>query len=446
VTLRAAIYARQSIANEEGIGRQVARATQIVEARGWDLMLPPYEDNDTSASKARGGDTAWARMLEDARRGRFDVVVAVDMDRLLRSITDLSALVETGVAVLTVNGEIDLTTADGKFRATMLAAIAEFETRRKGERHLRANAARVAEGKPVPGKRRYGYEPNNIDPREPEAQDVRDLYEAFNAGASIRSLSIARGWRTVRVRETLQNPSYKGWVVHKGQSAPGVIVPLVSADVWEEAQVRLADPTRKTTTGPTPKHLASGIATCGVCGRHMVYMRTYRCQSSAKHPSILESLLDGRIEEEVFFWAMEDHADIHEAAHLTDLIREVTELVRERDAAQELFLLPGADRQAMAKRIGELGERIGDLEADIDRERADAILTDVLTHVRRGWWESRHEDYLVTDAEAEAALAEWHTYWQGLTLEVRRAVLKALFTVKVRPGRDAQERVEFSPR
>lgn len=193
---RAAIYARQSLSLTEAIERQIALCKDLCRLRGWDVV-EIYEDNDVSASKSRGKGTAWARMLEDIPKDSFDVVVAVDLDRLLRRVADLTLLTDSGIRVLTVNGEIDLTTADGEFRATMLASIAQFETRRKAERQLRANAARSAAGKPVPTRRRYGYETDGCTPREPEASEVKRLFDEFRKGASIRSLAVDMRLRTV---------------------------------------------------------------------------------------------------------------------------------------------------------------------------------------------------------------------------------------------------------
>ena len=139
---RAAIYLRQSLDVQEGIDRQRARCEQLVAAKGWQLTIE-YADNDTSASKARGDGTAWARMLAGVGHD-FDVIVAVDLDRLLRTTRDLNVLIERGARVVTVDGEIDLTTADGEFRATMLAGIARFEVRRKSERQRRAKSSVAA--------------------------------------------------------------------------------------------------------------------------------------------------------------------------------------------------------------------------------------------------------------------------------------------------------------
>src|SRR5699024_12631080 len=81
--------------------------------------------------------------------GLFELVVAVDIDRLLRSTRDMNTLMDTGINVATVDGEIDLSTADGEVRAGFLALMARVETRRKSERQLRSNERRRAEGRPA---------------------------------------------------------------------------------------------------------------------------------------------------------------------------------------------------------------------------------------------------------------------------------------------------------
>lgn len=439
MTLKAAIYVRQSVDKAEGIARQRTRCEALCAAKGI-TVVEVYEDNDTSASKRRGATTAWGRMLADIEAGRVDAVVAVDMDRLLRSMADLLELTKLEAKVLTVSGEIDLTTPDGGFRAQMLAAIAEYETKQKGARHTRANLARVAAGKPVPGRRRYGYQPDNMTPSEPEAEDVRAIFRDFLAGASIRSLALARKWRNLRVRETLQNPSYKGWVTHKGQASPGLITPLVSVEDWDAVQVLLADPTRKVTTGPTPKHLMSGLAFCGVCGSTMFYMRDYRCRADASHPSIQKKILDPFIMWEVFHWATEADTPEH-TPEVRALITQAVELARQRDAQQELYVMPGADKVKVAKDLSRLGAELEKLERDIERARSSEATADVIARVRGEWWDRRGVKEF-TELEQDA-LDAWPAYWEGLGLETQRSLVRGLFRVVVSLGRGL-ERVEVS--
>jgi site-specific DNA recombinase len=252
-----------------GIVNQKKRCTSLIEARGWTVGRI-YEDNDTSAAKRRGPGTAWHRMLEDLRNGVADV--AVDLDRLLRSTRDLIEITDSGARVLTVDGEIDLTTADGEFRVTMLAGIARFEVGRKSERQKRANESRTAGGRPVPGRRRYGYETDGVKPREAEAVVVRRLFAHVAEGGSLRSatkwltaegVSPAPGkeWSSRRVADILKNPHYSGSVRHLGAVIEsGVVVPIVDAELAAEVTAILSDPSRKTSPGPKPRHLLTAPA------------------------------------------------------------------------------------------------------------------------------------------------------------------------------------------
>lgn len=437
------LYLRQSMDRSEGIDRQRARTTALAEARGW-TVVTEYADNEVSATKVRGAKTGWARMLKDAEAGVIQGVVAVDLDRLLRNQRDLLTLLDAKLAVVTVDGELDLSTADGELRATMLAAFARFEVRHKGDRQKRANEARVAAGKPVPGRRRFGYESDNMTPREPEATVVRGMFRDFVKGASIRSLSLREGHRTGWVRELLKNQAYAGMVQHKGVFTPGKITPLVSADLSEKARAILADPARKTTPGQTPKHLMSGIAVCGVCGSHMLYMRAYRCRVDAKHPSMNKDKLDPLVMEEVFQWIVE-HPDVEpsdDSPRLSALLAESAEVNRKRAALQDQATWEGVDLAKVRSDIAALGKTALRVEADITRERNATVRGSVVEQVRRLWWDRR--DIAEFTEREEQALAEWPDFWNGLPLERQREIVRSMFVVEVAPGRDPYERTTFT--
>jgi site-specific DNA recombinase len=316
VTTRAALYFRQSLDVQEGIDRQRTRCRALAQARGWSVV-DEYTDNDVSASKARGDATAWARMLTDATAKKFDVVVAVDLDRLVRTVRDLITLTETGAKVLTVDGEIDLTTADGEFRGTMLAGIARFEARRKGERQKRANSARAAAGKRSGGRRPFGYEQDGRTIRPVEAVAVREGYAALLAGVPLAE--IARTWNAQglftgqmrykglrdennkpvepspwvanSVRLVLMNPRYMGRRAHLGEimTEPAEWPALVTEETWRAAGATLTNPARYSGK-VNGRFLLSGIALCGVCGATVhagggarLGIRAYRCSGSMGH-------------------------------------------------------------------------------------------------------------------------------------------------------------------
>ncbi len=74
---RAAIYARVSTLDQEP-ENQLAELRRYAEARGW--TAAEYVDHGVSGAKERR--PALDRLLRDARRRRFDVLVCWRLDRL----------------------------------------------------------------------------------------------------------------------------------------------------------------------------------------------------------------------------------------------------------------------------------------------------------------------------------------------------------------------------
>ncbi|MET4099832.1 site-specific DNA recombinase [Agrococcus sp. UYP10] len=441
------IYARQSVNHAEGIDRQVARCQALCAAKEWEVQAV-FTDNAVSATKRRGLGTSWVQLLAVMQRG--DVVVAVDVDRLLRSLEDLVDLQRLGVRVLTVDGEIDTTTADGEFRASMLASIARFETRRKRERTLRANNARGVQGKPSPSRRRYGYESDGVTPVSEEAEVVRRIFDAFLAGASIRSITrglqadgieptTGTGWSTRRIRDTLSNVRYGGAIEHEGEVIPSpVIVPIVEPERAAEARALLADESRRTTPGPGVRHLLSGIASCGVCSSSMFFMRDYRCRADTTHPSIQKRLLDPRVESEVVNALLlgggridaldEDAAAIGPLT--ASLARIEAETQRVVDERSEGLLSPAVARLALLRWKAEREE----VEAKLDQARERSAIARLLLDLRL----RLAPDSRIDMDEAVRVKREIRSRWEALDLDTQRTIVRALVTVTVHPGRKAE--------
>jgi DNA invertase Pin-like site-specific DNA recombinase len=143
--MRAAIYARVSTLDQTA-DNQLLELRRYIEARGWTAV--EYVDRGVSGAKDRR--PALDEMVADAKRRKFDAVVAWRLDRLGRNLRHLVTLIEElqtlGIAFISLGEGIDCTTPAGKLQLHILAALAEFERARIQER-VRAGLARVkAEG------------------------------------------------------------------------------------------------------------------------------------------------------------------------------------------------------------------------------------------------------------------------------------------------------------
>lgn len=144
--IRAALYCRVST-SDQTTENQLLELRRYVEARGW--TAAEYLDEGISGTKERR--PALDRLLADARRRRFDVLVCWRLDRLGRSLRHLVMLLEElaalGVAFTSLNEGIDTGTPAGRLQLHLLAAIAQFERDRIRERIGAGLARAKAQGR-----------------------------------------------------------------------------------------------------------------------------------------------------------------------------------------------------------------------------------------------------------------------------------------------------------
>src|SRR2546427_7258706 len=127
--MRTAIYARVSTTNHgQDASLQTSEMQQFVEARGWQLA-DQYVDQGVSGAKDSRPELN--RLMADAKRRRFDVVLVWKLDRFGRSLRHLvNALAEfesLGIAFVSLSDNLDLSTASGPLMFNIIGAMAEFE-------------------------------------------------------------------------------------------------------------------------------------------------------------------------------------------------------------------------------------------------------------------------------------------------------------------------------
>ncbi len=267
--------------------RQEEDARAIIEARGWTLA-GVYADNSISASDSKKFRPGYAELQRDYSEGLFDALVCYDLDRLTRQPRQLEDWIDAAegrdLALVTTNGEADLTTDGGRMYARIKLAVARSEIERKSARHKRAHKQHAEAGKVPYGRRLFGYTADgNVEPTE--SVIVVDIFDRFYAGDSIRSLvrlldsqkvptRSGGPWSTRTVHDMLTNPRYAGWAVYQGEIATdkdgnlvrGQWQPLIGEDIFDVIQARLADPARKTIrVGTDRRYLGSSLYLCAAC-------------------------------------------------------------------------------------------------------------------------------------------------------------------------------------
>src|ERR1700722_5824494 len=126
---RVAIYARVSTQNHgQDIVMQTRELEQFAQARGWHLV-DSYLDIGIAGSKDKRPQLD--RLMADAHRRKFDVVIVWKFDRFARSVSHLLRALETfnalGIAFVSLSEQMDTTTPTGKMIFTVLGAVAELE-------------------------------------------------------------------------------------------------------------------------------------------------------------------------------------------------------------------------------------------------------------------------------------------------------------------------------
>ena len=150
-TIRVALYARVSTTNHgQDVTLQTRELKEFIAYRGWQFA-GEYVDLGISGSKVRRPELD--RLMADAHRHLFDVVIVWKFDRFARSVSHLLRALETfqelGIDFVSLSESLDTSTPAGKMVFTVLGAVAELERSlivervKAGLRNARAKGKRL---------------------------------------------------------------------------------------------------------------------------------------------------------------------------------------------------------------------------------------------------------------------------------------------------------------
>ena len=138
--MRAVVYARVSTEHEAQIN---ALENQLewykIEASrhsDWEIT-EVYVDQGITGTQAQKRPE-FLRMMEDARKGKFDLIITREVSRFARNTVDALSytreLKAMGVNVFFINNGINTATNDGELRLTIMSSMAQDESRKISER------------------------------------------------------------------------------------------------------------------------------------------------------------------------------------------------------------------------------------------------------------------------------------------------------------------------
>ena len=195
MTKRAALYLRVSTDGQTSENQRLVLA-EVAARRGWEVVAT-YEDHAVSGAASREKRPSFDRMLKDAARRRFDVLMIAAVDRLGRSTATVSValadLAAAGIEPYCHREGMDGTTPYGRAMLNMASVFAELERDLIRDR-VKAGLARVkAEGK------RLG--------RPPVAAEVHQRVRELRAeGMPFRKIAATCGVALSTVQNVLAAP------------------------------------------------------------------------------------------------------------------------------------------------------------------------------------------------------------------------------------------------
>lgn len=221
------------------------------------------------------------RLIADVKADKISKIYVFKLDRLSRDTIDTLTLLnrvfpQHNAKVVSTNENIGTETPDDRF---MLGIHAEFAEHERAIFFQRSRAGRIERAKrglwpSGGGTTPYGYRYDRNDGLlhviPEQAENVRKIFELYNSGRSVGHIKKMVGVHSEPlVRNILSRQSYTGKIKYLGKIYQGLHEPIISEEVFEEAQENMR---RRTNTQFSVKpKLLTNLCFCGKCGSRMRY-------------------------------------------------------------------------------------------------------------------------------------------------------------------------------
>ena len=284
-TLRAVIYARYSshAQNDQSIDGQLHDAYAFAERNGY-TVIGEYIDRALTGTKDSRPD--FQRMIRDAEKGQFQLVIVWKLDRFARNRYDSAIykakLKKSGVRVVSVMENLT-DGPEGIILEGILESMAEYYSANLAENVRRGMSELVRRGLFPGGPVPLGYrvEDHHLVIDERVAPIVREMFRRYADGegpAEIARDLNRRGYRTQTGQaftpssfKLVTNPAYIGQYTYGGNVIEGAADAMIDEETFRRANDRRTMNRRAPAQHKAAdRYLLSGKAFCGHCGSPMI--------------------------------------------------------------------------------------------------------------------------------------------------------------------------------
>jgi DNA invertase Pin-like site-specific DNA recombinase len=267
-----------------GADRQIDDMCGLAERRGA-RVVGVYVDNDLSAFSGKKRPD-YDLMVAEMESGRVRGVLAWHNDRLYRprgsELEDYIDVCEShNIPTWTVMaGDLDLTTSTGRMTARIIGAVARKESEHQAEKLRRQRQQLQEAGGHHGGRRRFGFEADNVTHRQAEADAIRYATNALLTNTNSEhgicrkwnssglTTSAGNSWSPSQLRQMLLRPCNAGLVGNTKGKIVGQATwdPIVDQETWRALCTLLANPDRRTNTGSISRKLLGSFLYSCECG------------------------------------------------------------------------------------------------------------------------------------------------------------------------------------
>ena len=327
--IRIAKYARCSSDEQKKNGYTIGDQLDLVDefaAYNELVSVGEYIDEGISATLEISKRKALAQLIEDAKAGKFDIVVFKCIDRFFRNVGEYyecqKQLRAAGVTWISIEeSDLDPDDDDAAFKINIYLTMAEYEAKKTSKRIRFNNKMRIKNKQVITGANNFlfpwtvtGEKRNRylIKDKQNEQMtlDVLDFYETHQSkAATLGYINIKYGMKmsmttlTNFLTDTLLYGEYKG--------VPEYVEPYITKERFDRIQDVLKRNAR-VTRSPNRTFLFSGLIKCPCCGKNLSgnYVKlnggkyetfTYRCNAARtqKICSFYNSVSEPKLEKQL---------------------------------------------------------------------------------------------------------------------------------------------------